>query len=163
VVTDTDSIGVRGEAILTVALTEPVSGKIIFRPSFLGDKWPLADVVVELVDGPTAGAFFMIQSKATTLGYTKNAPRRIRAAIKKVHLVGLAKFKIPTYVVGINSVDRRAFLVSTIGAHHKGASSLICAYEIDEVVLKGLWDEVADFWKTASVTLKSTFLESRWK
>src|SRR5215831_13945251 len=125
-VTDTNSIGIRGEALVTLALTDPVAGKIIFRPAFLGDKWPLADLIVELIDSPIPGAFFMVQSKATTLGYTKQQPQRVRVAIPKRKVVGFSAFKVPTYVVGVNSNDKRAYLVSTLGPKLKGASSLTC-------------------------------------
>lgn len=50
-----------------------------------------------------------------TLGYTQRMPRRIRAAIVKEKLTALASFKIPTYVVGVDSAVKRAYLVSTIG------------------------------------------------
>ena len=47
---DTDLIGERGEWITQLALTERVQGsQTLFRPQFLGDKYPTIDLFVELV------------------------------------------------------------------------------------------------------------------
>lgn len=67
-----DAIGARGEAIVTNLLTRR-HGRDgpLFRPQFLGEKYPAIDFSVELVG--VAGdhtPFFFPQAKTTATGYT---------------------------------------------------------------------------------------------
>ena len=60
-----DDIGDRGQRLVELLLTE-LCGRDVpyFRPRFLGDKYPVFDLIVEVVDNPAY--FFFAQVKATT-------------------------------------------------------------------------------------------------
>lgn len=94
-----DVIGDRGQWHALLALTEPV-GKVqtLFRPHFLGDKYPNIDVIVELVGAPgTFTPFFFAQVKATGQGLTPRGhlPVQVTADI----LDRLITYPVPTYIV----------------------------------------------------------------
>lgn len=57
----TDALGDRGEAIFRVLITEfDTPAGPIFRPYFLGEKWPVVDFIVELMGaGATIPYFFV--------------------------------------------------------------------------------------------------------
>src|SRR5579885_719470 len=61
-----DVTGLRGEKIVELCLTEySAFDRPLFRPGFLGDKWPAIDFYVELVGVPGTRPYFFVQSKAT--------------------------------------------------------------------------------------------------
>ena len=57
-----DALGQRGESILYTTITSFHGSAPLFQPAFLGEKWPVADFVVELFD--QAGWFALLQVKA---------------------------------------------------------------------------------------------------
>jgi hypothetical protein len=66
-----DVLGLRGEALFGALIlrSHPTKG-FLFRPQFLGDKWPVADFIVELEGVEDIRPFFMVQVRATSAGYT---------------------------------------------------------------------------------------------
>lgn len=72
-----DSIGQRGESIFYVVLTRLYGRSTpIFRPQFLGDKWPTVDFIVELTNySGDIIPYFFVQVKTTREGYTKKHKR----------------------------------------------------------------------------------------
>ena len=61
-------IGNRGELIFELAITYYAQfQKPLFRPGFLGEKWPTVDYYIELLDVPDAQPFFFVQVKTSTL------------------------------------------------------------------------------------------------
>ena len=68
-----DIVGERGEWIFSILMTKfhPRRG-FLFRPNFLGEKWPHTDFIVTLLGAdPSIIPFFFVQVKATTTGYAQ--------------------------------------------------------------------------------------------
>jgi len=66
-----DITGFRGEKIIELCLTDyRTLPKQLFRPGFLGDKWPAIDFYVELTAVPGKRIYFFAQAKTTTSSLT---------------------------------------------------------------------------------------------
>jgi hypothetical protein len=111
----TNELGQRGEALFYVLLTKFYGReKPIFRPQFLGDKWPTVDFIIELVDAGMATHYFFTQVKTTRDGYTKK-DRRLQVQVKRDDLRKLASYPAPTYIVGIDEVEETGYITSANG------------------------------------------------
>lgn len=162
-------IGERGEAIFYSLLTRRVFGAnvpadgYLFQPQFLGSKWPLADYIVEL-RGITPGVkpFFFVQVKATTRGY--NTQGRLRVEVEEEKVRGLAAYPAPTYIVGIDEVKERAYLVSANGESLTALSSLSPSFSLAlPTNRRKLWEEVRAFWQIPTQPkLASAFVDGDW-
>ena len=141
-----DALGARGEAIFYVLLTEFHSDAgPIFRPQFLGDKWPTVDYVVELLGADPAVPFFFVQVKTTRAGYTKR-DKRLKVSVTKADMERLASFPAPTYIVGIDERAETGFLLSANGERLDRVASLPSDFPIDRTTRERLWNEVKAFW-----------------
>ena len=67
-----DDIGLRGEAIFIVRLTQSCgpSDEPLIRPHFLGEKCATLDYLVELMGEQSSPGYFFVQVKTTTRGFT---------------------------------------------------------------------------------------------
>jgi hypothetical protein len=67
-----DVTGFRGEKIVELCLTDySAFKKPLFRPGFLGDKWPAIDFYVELNGVRGRRPYFFVQSKATRSSFPR--------------------------------------------------------------------------------------------
>jgi len=109
-----DTIGQRGEALFFVILTKLYGrARPLFKPQFLGDKWPTVDFIVELIDSSsTVVPYFFVQVKTTQQGYTKKY-RCLKIQVSARDARRLASFPAPTYVVGIDEINESAYITST--------------------------------------------------
>jgi hypothetical protein len=159
-----DIIGQRGEAIAYVLLTRvhPTRGQL-FRPQFLGDKWPFVDYLVALEDAGPLTPFFFVQVKATRKGYTAKE-RRLKVGVPQGHVRGLASYPAPTYIVGVDEVRETGYIVSANGENLSSLSSLITAFPINAIQQDSLWAEVRAYWDASTLPrLTSTFVDSDWR
>jgi hypothetical protein len=149
-----DDIGDRGQLLLSLLLTD-LCGRDVpyFRPRFLGDKFPAFDFIVEVVDEPAY--FFFAQVKATTRGYTKGE-NRLLVQLGQADVDRMVACPAPTYLIGIDA-NRIGFgyllSVNEPAAHLAGMTT---KFRIDGPVLKGLRDEVIDYWKSRDMVLKGS-------
>jgi hypothetical protein len=160
-----DELGKRGEAIFYVHMTKFHGQSPLFRVQFLGDKWPAIDFVVELISSQGRSAYFFAQARATRRGYvnTKRG-RRLNVTVKRSDLVKLASYPAPTYVVGIDDVGEKAYVVSTVGTRLRGAASLPTTFELTATTRQELWTEVETFWRASGATMRtSRFIEPEWR
>jgi hypothetical protein len=159
-----NALGERGEAIFKSIMLN-FHGKLpLFRVQFLGDKWPTVDFICELEGAwKNSRPFCLVQVKTTRSGYTKR-DGRLKVAVKLNDALLLRGFKVPTYVVGIDEVDERAFIVAAMGRKKTRLPSLHAAHELtDPAGRRALWTEVRDFWKsTRRQTNWSALAEPRW-
>jgi len=151
-----DHLGRRGEKIAFVRLTKVCQANDLpyFLPHFLGDKCPLFDAFVELVGAGDKTPFFFAQVKATREGYNKKG--RLKVEVKKSDVIGMVQYPAPTYVIGIDEVQEKAYIVAVHGDMNKKISSLSTAHELNCATLKHLWDEVQDYWKDKDMTQKTS-------
>ena len=104
-----DLVGSRGEAICYVLLTKHHAGRgAIFRPQFLGDKWPVVDFIVELVSVGSSIPFFFVQVRSTRAGYTPRT-KQLRVKASSAQVTALASYPAPTYIVAIDEVTETGY------------------------------------------------------
>jgi hypothetical protein len=141
-------IGDRGERIFELAITDYTQfKKPLFRPGFLGEKWPTIDYYVELLGVRGYSPFFFAQIKATTEPISEKAERlEINVSHKKCDL--LFRVPGPTYIVGVNEPNKKAYILSMHEQPGRGVYSIPVKYELTPDNLTILHKEVCDFWKS---------------
>jgi hypothetical protein len=137
------------EVVAEAALCRPVGhpyNRPVFRPVFLGDKYPTADFLVDVLDAHADPVgFFFAQVKGTA-----NAPPtapRLTIDVTLDRFNRLASLTAPSYLI---AVDVRAELVSLAAAcrtRRTPVSSVTKAFSLaDDAVRIGLYREVCSFW-----------------
>ena len=159
-----DALGERGEAIFRLLITEfDGAPGPAFRPYFLGDKWPVADFIVELIGVTAATPYFFVQVKATRAGYTKQR-RRLRITVNSGSVASLAAYPAPTYIVGIDEETREGFLVSARRGRSTNVSSVSTQFPLNAAIRRALWEEVKGYWDALPAPgLDSQFADPEWR
>ncbi len=144
-----DVTGFRGEKIVELCLTDyQAFPKPLFRPGFLGDKWPAIDFYVELTAVRGKRPYFFGQTKATTSALTAGSTNLI-ITTKKNDIDRLLQIPGPTYILGVHEPSKRVFVRSVhSGIPVKAITIIPLAYELTSVNLRRLYDEVLNFWST---------------
>lgn len=141
-----DATGFRGEKMVELCLTGWAGLKQpLFRPSFLGEKWPVVDFYVELMGAKARRPYFWVQAKATR-GKLTNRGVSIHSTKKDV--AGLLEIPGPTYVLGVHEPTHRVFAKSVHGGQAARAIAMIpLTHELTPVNLERLYNEVEGYWK----------------
>jgi hypothetical protein len=136
----------------------------MFRPQFLGDKWPTADFIVELLDARNVKPFFFVQVRTTHFASAVDA-ERLAIQVNRNTLSSLGQYPAPTYIAGVDSKKKTCYLISANGEAISGYSSIGRAFSLeDDTVLERLWTEVSGFWPTPSrPKLSSAFIDPLWR
>lgn len=92
--------------------------------------------------------------KTTREGY--NTKGRLRIEVKKSDVIGIVLYPAPTYVIGIDEWQEKAYIVAVYGRMNKKISSLNTVHELNATTLKLLWDEVRTYWKDKDMTQKTS-------
>jgi len=142
-----DVTGYRGEKILELCLTDYASfQQPLFRPGFLGDKWPAIDFYVELTSVPGKRPYFFGQVKATTSKLTAQS-KTLCISTKKEDIEHLLQVPGPTYIFGVHEPSKKVYVRSVhFGVPIKAIKNIPLAYELNSVTLQKLHDEVRDYW-----------------
>ena len=160
-----DSIGQRGESIFYVIITRLYDRNFpLFQPQFLGDKWPIADFIVELANySGDMIPYCFVQVKTTRKGYTQTE-NRLRVKISKDNTNRLASYPAPTYLVGIDEIQETGYIVSASTEHHTDLTSLSTQFPLNKETQDLLWQEVIDFWTRIDISHKvSMFADPEWR
>ena len=146
-----DIIGFRGEKILELRLTDFAGlSSPLFRPGFLGDKWPAIDFYIELRSVRGATPYFFAQAKST-VGKLSNTSRTLKISSKRRDIERLLRIPGPTYIFGIHEPSTRVFVRSVHnGSDVKAISQIPVSYELTGANLVKLHKEVQAFWKTTN-------------
>ena len=149
---DSNRIGSLGESYFQVAMLNYK----MFRPAFLGEKWPVSDYFVEIED---AGEryFFIVQVKATAAKHV--AGRGISLLMNHESLSQLASYGAPTYVAIVDVNDGKVFLA---GAMNADKFSPRRAMEIDHETSVLLREEVIEFWKSSKMLMHKEKFQTRF-
>jgi hypothetical protein len=151
-----DFIGGRGEAIAFARLARVCRTDAdlpYFWPHYLGEKCETFDFLVELVDAGEKTPFFFVQVRATRKKYTRTqTPPRLRIELSEKDVRRMVAYPAPTYVVGVQEDEERAFIISVHGVMAEGISSITTAHELTCETLKRLWYEVREFWHGHEMT-----------
>jgi hypothetical protein len=151
-----DFIGKRGESIVSERLLDFCGRDLpYFDPHPLGEKCPIFDYLVELIDAGKSPPYFLASVKATRKGQTKGKAR-LKVGVKAVDVVAMVKCPVPTYVIGVDEPAGTAYVVSAHGALKGAISSIPTKYPLDGTNLKKLWDEVKTYWATLDPKAKTS-------
>ncbi len=139
--------GFRGEKIVELCLTDyQAFDRPLFRPGFLGDKWPAVDFYVELQEVPGKRLYFFAQTKATA-DASALSEKGLRISTKKQDIEHLLQIPGPTYLFGVHEPTKRVFVRSIhSGVPVKAITKIPLTHELTSLNLKGLYDEVCQYW-----------------
>jgi len=154
-----DVTGFRGEKIVELCLTEYSNfRKPLFRPGFLGDKWPAVDFYVELDGVRHRRPYFLIQCKATSTKLVPGA-KSLKISATKKDVLRLLQIPGPTYILGVHEPSRRVFVKSVhTGIDVRGITRIQLANELTSENLQRLYNEVRNYWRsTGHKPVKSVF------
>lgn len=145
-----DVTGFRGEKIVELCLTDYAAfSRPLFRPGFLGDKWPAIDFYVELTGVRGRRPYFLVQSKATSARLPANAAS-VQISSTRRDVERLLEILGPTYMLGIHEPSRRVFVKSIhMGVAKQAITRIQLANELTSANLRRLYDEVRGYWRTA--------------
>jgi len=146
-----DVTGFRGEKIVELCLTENSQfTEPLFRPGFLGDKWPAIDFYVELNGVRGKRPYFLIQRKATTRQISAHDTSE-RISSTKDDVARLLQIPGPTYILGVHEPSRRVFAKSVhSGIAIKGITRIQLSHELTPTNLQRLYDEVRNYWRSTT-------------
>ncbi len=142
-----DVIGSRGEKIVHLCLTDYREfAKPLFRPGFLGDKWPAIDFYVELTTVRGKRLYFFAQVKSTSSSLTPESTH-LSISTKRKDIDALLRIPGPTYIFGVHEPSKRVFARSI---HHgnpvRAVTRIPVAHELMGANLEALHREVREFW-----------------
>jgi hypothetical protein len=150
-----DEIGARGEALFTAAIMNFCGRpRPYFVSHFLGDKFKSLDFLVELVGADEGAPFLFVQVKTTTQGYTKRRGRRLKVGLTREDVLRMRAYPAPTYLVGIDEVNEKAFILSIDENTRGRISGMSTEHELDCRNLKVLRDEVAAYWAARDMRVR---------
>jgi hypothetical protein len=144
-----DQIGRLGELVVEIGFSRPVAGtyrRRLFRPTFLGDKYPSVDYLVDVINeaSETVG-FFFAQVRSTMRERRSDARLAIKLDAKRYGR--LVELPIPTYLIGVDLVHEAAFIVVASKQRITGVSSISTKYSLaEDSVRSRLYEEVCGFW-----------------
>jgi hypothetical protein len=144
-----DVTGFRGERIVELCLTDYATfERPLFRPGFLGDKWPAIDFYVELTGVPGKRLYFFAQVKTTTATIGRTAAGLAISSARR-DVSRLLQIPGPTYILGVHEPSRRVFIRSVhTGVPVKAITRIPLAHELTRANLKRLHVEVRGYWRT---------------
>lgn len=144
-----DVTGFRGEKIVELCLTDYSAFPApLFRPGFLGDKWPSIDFYVELNEVRGKRPFFFVQVKTTSTSLTPQA-KSLSISSTKRDIAHLLQIPGPTYIFGVHEPSRRVFAKSVhAGIAMKAITRVQSMHELTSANLRLLYEEVEEFWRT---------------
>jgi hypothetical protein len=155
-----DVTGSEGERIVASLLTNyEASPEPLFRPAFLGDKWPTIDFYVEFWNLSRKRPYFFVQAKTTSTDLMEKR-RLLRISSKKQDVARLLAHPGPTYIFGVHEPSRRVFIRSVHrGTPVRAFTQIPFSNELTSNNLKMLYDEVERFWNSASYKPQSSVFE----
>jgi hypothetical protein len=142
-----DVVGFRGEKLVELRLTDYSEfEQPLFRPGFLGDKWPAIDFYVELNSVRGSRPYFFAQVKTTSSPLTGESTH-LSISSKKKDIERLLRIPGPTYIFGVHEPSSRVFVRSIhAGMAAQAMTRIPVAYELTSTNLSTLHREVRDFW-----------------
>lgn len=151
-------IGDRGETIFKLVITDYEQFQTpLFKPGFLGDKWPSVDFYIELEGVPDAQPFFFVQVRTTTSSLHPGADK-LKINADKGKCEKLYAMPVPTYLVGVHEPTKKAYILSIHDKPTKGVYRIPLKHELTPANLKILHEEVREFWKSSSKPTRSHFV-----
>ena len=89
-----------------------------------------------------------MQVKTTRKDYTRTQnPPRLRVEISEEDICQMVAFPAPTYIIGVQEREERAFVISVHEGMNEAMPSITTAHELNGSTLLRLWEEVRGFWQ----------------
>ena len=150
-----NKIGKRGESIFSTIISRYVNSKgFLLNPIFLGEKFPVVDFYIDLLEYPTKRGFFFASVKATKQGLNPNKSK-IKITISKTEIELLNKFTVPVYLFGINEQTEEGYFISANTLDNsKNLNGISTKYPLSITNIEKLWKEVCDYWENNSEITK---------
>jgi len=156
----------RGESIFVAKITNYCGRDIpYFDPHFLGDKFPVFDHLVNVVDGTAVDAYFFAQVKTTSAGYETRADgkRYLKTKVSREDLKAMFQYPGPAYLFGIDddktndNANINAYVIAIDKEREAGFSAMPTDFVVDCNTLRELWDEVKAYWADNPAFFQSRF------
>lgn len=130
----------------------------LFRPGFLGDKWPAVDFYVELTTAQGQGMYFLGQAKSSSRALGGRA-RVLSISTKARDIQRLLQIPAPTYIFGVHEPTQRVFVRSVHSGGANSINSIPLTHVLNSANLQQLHDEVVLHWQaqTAAKPTNSAF------
>jgi len=153
-----DEIGIRGEALFTAAIMKFCGRKRpYFVSHFLGEKFKTLDFIVELLGVRKGSPYLFVQVKTTRRGYSESRDgKKLRVGVKQVDVCRMRDYPAPTYLVGIDEVGEKAFIISIDERTTTAISGMTTRYELDGPNLIILWNEVRSYWEQRDMKVRKS-------
>ncbi len=143
-----DLVGYRGEKLFELAISEySAFPRPLFRPGFLGEKWPAIDFYIELLGVKGRTPFFFVQVKSTATAIPVGATD-LEVSLPPKKREFLFRVPGPTYLAGVHEPSKRTFILSVNVPAPQGAYKIPMQHELTPANLQILYDEVRTFWST---------------
>jgi hypothetical protein len=131
-----------------------------FSPHFLGEKFPVFDHLVNVVDGEIINAIFFAQVRTTSKGYVTRADgkRYLRVAATKDDLNAMVAYPGPAYLFGVDEVSRAVYAMAVDKLVESGFAAMPTEHRLDCESLPLLWAEVKAYWSGIGTSFSSRFV-----
>ncbi len=155
-----DYIGKRGEDVFAFLIGRLCRGRFWFVADFRGDKAETSDFTVRLIRPPVADAKFVVQVKATTQGYRgTGVNRKLAVQVSKDEVIKLKLTSSPAYVVGVDAVREKAYIVPiTSRTPDLSISGISCRHPLGCNVYPALWKDVVTYWSSRDMSRQDSLL-----
>jgi hypothetical protein len=151
-----DRIGKRGEAIAIARLMDFWGNPDpYFDVHPLGEKCPTYDYLVELINAGDSVPYFLTQVKSPRKGFSKEG-RRLLVQVNAEDVQRMVQCPLPTYVIGVDEPNDRAYVVSVHGNVSGAITSMPSRYPLTPRNLRRLWEEVTAYWKKLDAAAKTS-------
>jgi hypothetical protein len=144
-----DQIGRYAELIAAEVLSRPLGHPFhrpLLRVVFLGDKYPTADLLVDVLDSSdNSCGFCFVQIKGTTGGSATAARMKVNVQVDKFNR--LCRLPAPAYLLAVDLFARDAYLTAACRVRTTPVSSTTKKFPISQDSVKiALYREVLAFW-----------------
>ncbi|HEX3725513.1 MAG TPA: DUF4365 domain-containing protein [Pirellulales bacterium] len=124
-----------------------------FDPHQLDAKFPVYDYLVELVGDWKSPPYFFVQVKST-----KKSPLPgtldLDVTLKKKDVLSMVHCPIPTYLIGVDEPNAKAYLAAVHAPRDKTVSQIPIRFPLNAANLRLLRDEVEAYWATLNASKK---------
>ena len=146
-----NQIGKFGELLTETEFCRPVRGVVqrpLFRATSLGDKYPIVDFIVDLLDSrERILGFFCVQTKSTARARSMSR-KRLPIHCPRSKYNALVNLPVPTYIAGVDVIAERVYVCAVNHRRDRTLSSMTKSYELAQDDTKvSLYDEVLSYWQ----------------
>ena len=114
----TDSIGKRGESIAVSRLMDFCGNSLpYFDPHPLGEKCRTYDFLVEVIGGRQP--LLLVEVKSTR--QSRSLELELNVQVTAEDIISMVQCPIPTYLVGVDDLKEKAYIVSIHGKRSAGS------------------------------------------